>query len=250
MKKPLIYSLDQMGSIDKSQIPKHIAFIPDGNRRWARKKLANIIQGHRQGADTLMEIVKASKELGVKSVTFYTFSTENWARPTTEVKAFFQLLQSYLKSQSQEMVENGVRLHTIGDPSKLSKGTISVLDSVKKATAHCQDIDLILAINYGSRDEMRRAIHSIIEDYSKEKLTKEEITEAKISHYLDTSKWPDPELYIRTSGESRVSNFLLWQISYSEIYVANVLWPDFTPLHLLDAILSFQKRARRWGGGT
>lgn len=248
--KKKIFTSEQIGLLDKKQIPKHVAFIPDGNRRWARKKLASVIQGHSQGADNLMNIVRAAKELGIKTLTFYTFSTENWSRPTAEVKAFFQLLKTYLRSQCDEMIAEGVRLHTIGDPSKLSKGTKEVLESVKSATAKGHDIDLILAVNYGSRDEIRRAVHSLIDDFSNEKLKKEEITEEKISHYLDTAKWKDPELFIRTSGESRVSNFLLWQLSYSELFVADVLWPEFTPQHLLDAILSFQKRTRRYGGGV
>lgn len=244
-----IYTHEQLHALDKTHIPRHVAFVPDGNRRWARKKLMSVLQGHRQGADTLMDIVKAAKEIGVKTLTFYTFSTENWSRPATEIRAFFQLLKSYLKEQCQDMIDNGVRLHTIGDPAKLSKNMNAVLDSIKASTAHCKDIDLVLAVNYGARDEIRRAIHSIVDDYSQQKIKKEGITEAAISRYLDTAQWTDPELFIRTSGECRVSNFLLWQISYAEVYVAETLWPDFTPQHLLEAVLSFQKRVRRLGGG-
>lgn len=242
-----IYTTTQLSTIDKKKgVPLHIAFVPDGNRRWARKHLSSIIQGHRQGADTLMNTVRAAKELGIKTVTSYTFSTENWSRPTLEVRAFFQLLKSYLKEKTDEMIENGVRLHTIGDPTKLPKGLRTTLEEVQNATAHCTDIDLVLAINYGARDELRRAIHAIVEDG----ISKEKITEKTIATYLDTAKWGDPDLMIRTSGEYRMSNFLLWQMSYSEVYLVDILWPDFTPLHLLEAVQNFQKRTRRWGGGN
>lgn len=243
-----IYTPEQLHTLDRSRIPKHIAFIPDGNRRWAKKRLLNTILGHRAGADILLNVVKAAKELGVKTVTCYTFSTENWGRSAEEVQAFLWLLESYLIEQRSAMVENGVRLTSIGDPNRLPKGLLNALQESKEATAHCRDIDLVMAINYGGRDELRRAIKTMCEDYANAKLKPEDITETAIAKYLDTAEWKDPDLLIRTSGEMRISNFLIWQTSYTEVYLCDVLWPDFTSEHLLTAILDFQKRQRRWGG--
>lgn len=245
-----IFNAEQLKSLSSSNIPKHVAIIPDGNRRWAKKQNNSIVDGHRQGGKTLMEIVRASKEMGIEIITFYTFSTENWSRPMTEVKAFFQLLKTFLKEHCQEMIDNGVRFNIIGDPRQLSKSMNAILKNVQDATEACSDIDLVLAINYGARDEIRRAVTTMIDDYDKKKLKKEAITEKAISKYLDTSRWPDPDLCIRTSGESRLSNFLLWQTCYSEICIVDELWPDFTPKHLYKAVIDYQKRSRRWGGGT
>ena len=238
----------QLARLDKSRIPQHIAIIPDGNRRWAKKRLSSIQAGHREGADTLMEIVKSAKELGIKGITFYSFSTENWNRPPEEVIALMALFTTYLTEQREEMVESGIKLETIGDLHALPSFLQSTIRDTKAATEDCDKISLILALNYGSRDEICRAIRTMMDDYDHQRLKKEEINETMISRYLDTQKWGDPELLIRTSGELRVSNFLLWQISYSEIHVAPVLWPDFTPQHLIEAIVDYQGRQRRWGG--
>lgn len=243
-----IYSPEQLRYLDKSRIPSHIAFIPDGNRRWAKKHVLKTIMGHRAGADILLNIVKAAKELGVKTVTCYTFSTENWARSAEEVQSFLWLLESYLIEQRSAMIENGVRLKSIGDLSRLPKSLSTVLQDSKEATSSCHDIDLVMAINYGGRDELRRAVKAMCEDFSAQKLKAEDITEATIAKYLDTAEWKDPDLLIRTSGEMRISNFLIWQTSYTEVHLCDVLWPDFTSQHLLAAILDFQKRQRRWGG--
>ena len=241
---------EQQALLDPKKIPKHIAIIPDGNRRWAKKRFFNILDGHREGADTLMEIVKSAKELGVKEVTFYSFSTENWNRPQDEVVALMTLFEQYISNQCEEMIQSGIRLDTIGDLSSLPQFLNTTIQNTKEKTKTCQDITLILALNYGSRDELCRALKKIVKDCDQHKLKKEEISEETISHYLDTTPWGDPDLLIRTSGELRVSNFLLWQISYSEIHVAPVLWPDFTPQHLLEAIIDFQGRQRRWGGSS
>jgi undecaprenyl diphosphate synthase len=238
----------ELARLNPSRMPKHIAIIPDGNRRWAKKRLSSIQEGHREGADTLMEMVKAAKELGIEGITFYSFSTENWNRPPEEIWALMALFTTYLNEQCEEMVQSGIKLETIGDLSALPSYLIEAIQKTKFATRECNKINLILALNYGSRNEICRAFRAMIEDYDHQSLKKEDINEATISRYLDTHPWGDPDLLIRTSGELRVSNFLLWQISYSEIHVAPVLWPDFTPHHLIEAIVDFQGRQRRWGG--
>lgn len=238
----------QLARLDRARMPKHIAIIPDGNRRWAKKRLSSIQAGHREGADTLMEIVKAAKELDIEEITFYSFSTENWNRPQEEVMALMVLFSSYLMEQCEEMIECGIRLETIGDLTPLPSFLQQTILGTKEATKECDKISLILAFNYGSRNEICRAFKKLLEDYDLQHLKKEDVNEKTISSYLDTHKWRDPELLIRTSGELRVSNFLLWQISYAEIHVSPVLWPDFTPQHLIDAILDYQGRERRWGG--
>ncbi|WP_044044726.1 polyprenyl diphosphate synthase [Candidatus Protochlamydia amoebophila] len=238
----------QLESLNFSRIPQHIAIIPDGNRRWARKRLSSSNEGHREGADILMETVKAAKELGIKAITFYTFSTENWSRSFDEISALMLLFASYLSEQCDSMIQNGIKLETIGELDPLPEFLKDTLKETKKATCACDQIDLILAMNYGSRNELQRAFTRILDEVEQGNLKKEEVNETTIAQYLDTHQWPDPELLIRTSGEMRISNFLLWQISYTEIYIAPVLWPDFTPNHLLEAIVDYQKRERRWGG--
>jgi undecaprenyl diphosphate synthase len=246
--KSKLLTQEQLATIDSMRIPQHIAFIPDGNRRWAKMRQFSVEDGHRSGTDGLMDIVRAAEEIGVKVVTFYAFSTENWNRSKTEVHALMLLLQNYLTQQRSSMIENGVRFHTIGDLEPLAPNLIHIIEETKKATAKCDKIDLVLAINYGGRDDICRAFRRIAADCESQKLKKEDITENTISSYLDTHPWNDPDLLIRTGGENRVSNFLLWQISYAEIYLADVLWPDFKPGHLLQAVLNYQQRQRRMGG--
>lgn len=234
--------------IDVQRLPKHIAIIPDGNRRWAKKQQSSVKTGHREGADNLMDIIKAGREIGVKTMTFYLFSTENWNRSKEEVDALMWLLPTYLVEQKQTMIDNGIRLHTIGDLSRLPPDVLKVVNETKEATANGNEINFVMALNYGSRDEITRAVRQIALDVSQSKLQVSQIDEALIASYLDTCLWPDPDLLIRTSAEFRVSNFLLWQISYSEVHIEDVLWPEFTPRHLLQAIIDFQGRDRRLGG--
>jgi undecaprenyl diphosphate synthase len=234
--------------IDVQRLPKHIAIIPDGNRRWAKKQQSSVKTGHREGADNLMDIIKAGREIGVKTMTFYLFSTENWNRSKEEVDALMWLLPTYLVEQKQTMIDNGIRLHTIGDLSRLPPDVLKVVNETKEATANGNEINFVMALNYGSRDEITRAVRQIALDVSQGKLQVSQIDEALIASYLDTCLWPDPDLLIRTSAEFRVSNFLLWQISYSEVHIEDVLWPEFTPRHLLQAIIDFQGRDRRLGG--
>lgn len=247
--KPLPYfSEDQLVGLEKAKVPAHIAIIPDGNRRWAKSRKFDISQGHQKGADNLITIVKAAKELGIKSIVFYLFSTENWLRDSVEVQALLWLMELFLVEQRQPMVQNNIKFHTIGNLNRFSDRIKRTIEETKTATADCNGIDMIAALNYGARDEITRSIKKLIDEFQEGRIVKEDITEHLITQYLDTAAWPDPELLIRTSGENRISNFLLWQISYSELYVADIFWPEFTPHHLLDAIRYYQNRDRRLGG--
>lgn len=244
-----LFSAEKLSSLDPANIPQHVAIIMDGNRRWAKKRFFSTALGHSKGVDALMESVKAAKELGIKVLTVYGFSTENWKRSKLEVKILLEIFEQALLKHTEPMVQNGVRLHSIGDVSPFPSRFIDKLEESKERTSHCDGIDLVLALNYGGRDELRRAVSSIADDLEAGKLKKNQIDEELISSYLDTAKWNDPDLLIRTSGENRVSNFLLWQLSYSELYVTNQLWPDFSPENLLDAVLEYQNRERRLGEG-
>lgn len=245
--KPPIFTSHELTSVCKGAIPKHIAFIPDGNRRWALQNQVSIQKGHETGGDSLIEIVKAATELDIDAVTFFLFSTENWARPSLEISALMHLLNSFLLEQKATMLEYGIKLHTIGTLSKLPTYVQETISNTKMATVNCRAIDMVLAINYGARDELCRAIRTLATKCQTGELTPEAITESVFSDHLDTATWNDPQLLIRTSGEMRLSNYLLWQLSYSEIYVTNILWPDFRPKHFLEAILNYQTRHRRLG---
>lgn len=196
-----IFSPLQLSRLDKARLPKHIAIIPDGNRRWAKKRLSNILEGHREGCDTLMEAVKAAKELGVEKVTFYSFSTENWNRSPEEVMGLMLLFSQYLMENCDEMFQSGIKLETIGDLTPLPPFLRNVIQDVKSATSDCEKIVLILALNYGSRNELCRAFRTMLEDYDQGDLSKDEINEKTVARYLDTHQWGDPDLLIRTGGE-------------------------------------------------
>jgi undecaprenyl diphosphate synthase len=241
------FNPEQLALLDSTRVPKHVAIIPDGNRRWAKKQHSEVETGHRHGADILMDIVKSGKELGIKMMTFYTFSTENWTRSEGEVEALLWLLQCYLNEQLKTMLDWNIRLQCIGDLSDLPEDLIKTIEEIKLATAHCDGIEMVLAVNYGSRDEICRAVKALVNDCLEKKMNPQEINEKVFSSYLDTAYWKDPDLLIRTSGELRLSNFLLWQISYTEVFVSEILWPDFRPSHLLDAIIGYQQRERRLG---
>lgn len=248
--KAKYFTASQLALLNPHRLPKHVAIIPDGNGRWAKQRSSPVCRGHREGADTLMDIVQAAQELKIEAITFYTFSTENWSRPWDEVIDLMNLFNDYLNEQCEEMVNTGIRLETIGDLTYLPSMLQQTIERIKEATHHCCNIRLILALNYGSRNEIARAFKKMLVDYEEGKLKPSDIDDGLISSYLDTSSWPDPELLIRTSGELRLSNFLLWQISYAEITVVPVLWPDFTPHHLFNALIDFQQRDRRLGGRT
>jgi len=244
---PNLYQDAQIALLNRHPIPHHVAIIMDGNRRWAQKKSVPSLGGHWAGAQTLTTVVNAAAEIGIKVLTVYAFSTENWARPQEEVNGLLELLEVFLKEQQAAMLEGGVRLQTIGNISCFPQRLQDAIQTTKDMTSSGEKIELVLALNYGGRDDIKRALQEIVEDYSNHLLSKSDLTELLISQYLDTAKWQDPDLLIRTSGELRLSNFLLWQISYAEIYVTETLWPDFTHLDLYDAILEFQHRQRRIG---
>jgi undecaprenyl diphosphate synthase len=243
-----IFCSEDLARLDLLKIPKHVAVIMDGNRRWARQRGLPPIMGHWEGAEVLTDIVQAASELGIQTITVYSFSTENWMRSEEEIEALMQLFEVYLIRKKDLMIRDGIRLETIGDLSKFPRHIQEVFADVKKATEHCDKINLVLALNYGARDEIRRVLVKLLELNQKKRFAPEDLTEDLISQYLDTSRWGDPELMVRTSGELRVSNFLLWQISYAEIYVSEKLWPDFSSKDLLEAVAAFQKRGRRLGG--
>lgn len=239
-----IYSAEEISSVDPFSVPKHIAIIMDGNRRWAKQNGLPPMMGHWEGAETLTDVLRGASELGVKTLTVYAFSTENWGRSESEVEDLMNIFELYLMRKKEVMVRDGVRLDAIGDLSRLPQRVLDAFHQTKKATEHCDRINLVLALNYGGRDEIRRAVVKIVE----EKIAPDQITEECIGNHLDTNRYGDPELLIRTSGEMRVSNFLLWQISYAEIFSTKVLWPDFSSKELLQAMIAFQNRCRRLGG--
>jgi undecaprenyl diphosphate synthase len=241
------YTKEELAHLDQARIPKHIAIMMDGNRRWAKKKCLPSSVGHWRGADTLTKIVKASSELGIRTLTVYSFSTENWQRSPEEIKDLMHLYKVSLIKQRENMIKEGVKLDTIGDLSQMPLDVQEELNRTKKATANGEKIDLILALNYGSRDEIKRAAIKMLQECLDHKIDPTLLSEEAFSKHLDSAKWPDPSLIIRTSGEHRLSNFMLWQASYAEFYFKDVLWPDFNEQHLLEIILDYQKRERRSG---
>ncbi len=229
------------------EIPKHIAIIMDGNGRWAKKRGLPRVAGHKRGVDTVREIVEACAEIGVKYLTLYTFSTENWKRPKDEVSTLMRLLLNSLRDRVNELNDNDIRLTTIGDtnalPLEVQKQLLADIEKTKKN----KKMVLNLALSYSGRWELLKAIKKIAADVADKKIEPDEIDENLISDNLTTKNMPDPDLVIRTSGEFRVSNFLLWQIAYSEFVITETLWPDFSRKDLYDAIRIFQKRERRFG---
>jgi undecaprenyl diphosphate synthase len=244
-----LFSQEELSKLDRSNIPYHVAIIPDGNRRWAKFQGKDVPDGYTQGTDTLVTIVKAAKELGVKVLTVFSFSTENWTRPKVESDTLIKLIEEYLKFYQQKLLENSIRFNAIGDTSHLPPTLVQIIEDTKNVTRSCTEFDLVLALNYGGRDEICRAVKKIVTDCVAGKITPDELTEKTINSYLDTSNWPDPDLLIRTSGERRISNFLLWQSSYTELYIEEDVWPNFQPKHLLSALVDYQHRDRRRGGG-
>ena len=236
-----------MEEIDKEKLPRHIAIIMDGNGRWAKKKNLNRISGHIKGVDAVREIVTACRELGIKVLTLYAFSIENWRRPKDEVTALMGLLKEYLLKETEEMVQNNIRLSAIGRLEDLPLDVQNTLRETMNRTEQGNGMVLNLALSYGGRSEILHAIQGILSDFQKGEVKPEEINLQRFSQYLWTRGIPDPDLLIRTSGEFRISNFLLWQIAYTELYVTETLWPDFDRKELLKAIADYQSRERRFG---
>ncbi|MBV6511177.1 MAG: isoprenyl transferase [Ignavibacteriales bacterium] len=228
-------------------IPEHIAIIMDGNGRWAKSKGLPRIAGHHAGVDSVREIVEVAAEIGVKYLTLYTFSTENWKRPKDEVSTLMTLLVRTLRKEINELHKNNVRLNTIGDFSMLPEKVQEEFTDAIERTAGNSRLNLNLALSYSGRWEIIEAVRKIAADAAAGTITPAQVNDQLFSSYLTTSGMPDPELLIRTSGEFRVSNFLLWQIAYSEIYICSTYWPEFRKQNLIEAILDFQKRERRFG---
>lgn len=233
---------------DPKNIPQHVAIIMDGNGRWARSRGLPKIAGHRAGVKSAEETVRAAGKLGIKVLTLYTFSTENWNRPKREIDALFGLLEEYLEKEEDKFSRNNIRFSVIGNIEGLPESTWKKLKEVIESTKNNTGLTLNLALNYGSRDEIASAARNIAKDVLAGSLSVEKIDGNLFSSYLYTKNLPDPDLLIRTSGELRVSNFLLWQISYAELYITKKLWPDFKERDLLKAVAEYQKRERRFGG--
>ena len=233
---------------NERKIPVHVAIIMDGNGRWAKKRGLPRTAGHAQGARVVEQILEDADHMGIRYLTVYAFSTENWSRPDSEVKALMNLLRTYMKTSLAKCARNNVRIRVIGDKSRLDSDLQASIANLEKETASNTGIGFQIAINYGSRDEIVRAVRKAAQKVKDSGLNPEDITEAMISDELDTAGIPDPDLLIRTGGEQRISNFLLWQTAYSELYFCDAAWPDFNKAELEKAVNAFNNRERRYGG--
>jgi undecaprenyl diphosphate synthase len=230
--------------VDFDRLPAHIAVIMDGNGRWAAQRHLPRVEGHRAGIESVREVVEGSARLGIRVLTLYAFSVENWKRPATEVSMLMMLLKQYLRLELNTLLRNDIRFQVIGRMEDLAPDVQRELRDAERRTADNRGMLFNIALNYGGRAEIVEAVRRLMADG----VAPDALTEQRLSEYLYTAGQPDPDLLIRTSGEMRVSNFLLWQIAYAEIWVTDTLWPDFRKRHLLDAILAYQKRERRYGG--
>jgi undecaprenyl diphosphate synthase len=234
--------------INRDNLPLHIAIIPDGNGRWASRRSMPRNVGHREGSKVLREIVLFCSEIGIKYITVYAFSTENWKRPKSEVDSLMELIHEFLEKAEEELSDSNIRIRIIGDMQALSEELQREIRRIAELTMANTGLVLNIALNYGGRSEIARAVRIIARDVKEGKICVEDINEELISSKLYTSGIPDPDLLIRTAGEKRISNFLLWQSAYAEIWNTEVLWPDFSKKHLLEAIHNYQSRKRKFGG--
>jgi undecaprenyl diphosphate synthase len=239
---------EQLASIDVKRMPRHIAIIMDGNGRWAKQRGKPRVEGHRAGIASVREAVETCARLEVDALTLYAFSVENWKRPRFEVVTLMTLLKEYLRKELQNLVDNDIRFRVVGRMNELDPSVQKELIRGLAATSSCRGMTFNIALNYGGRTEIVDACRSLAQDVAAGRLTPEQIDEETLGSRLGTAGLPDPDLLIRTSGEMRVSNFLLWQIAYAEIWVTPTFWPDFRKKNLYEAILDFQKRERRYGG--
>jgi len=242
------YLNSKFNRLSYHNLPNHIAIIMDGNGRWAKERNLPRIAGHKAGVEALRDIITSCSKIGISHLTLYAFSTENWKRPPEEVKGLMDLLVIYLKKEINELHKNNVKINVIGDISKLPQNAVSQIEKAKEKTKINNGLTVSIALNYGSRNEIINAVKNICIDTINNKVQPNDINSELISNYLYTKDIPDPDLVIRTSGELRISNFLLWQIAYSELWFTDVYWPDFTSEHLFNAIEDYQKRKRRFGG--
>jgi undecaprenyl diphosphate synthase len=236
-----------ISNIDKNKLPEHIAVIMDGNGRWAKLHNKPRVFGHKNGVKSVREVSEAAAELGIKYLTLYAFSTENWSRPALEISALMGLLVETIRNEVSTLNENNIKLESIGDISKLPAKSYKALLEGKEKTKNNTGLTLILALNYSSRWEITSAIKRLAHEVKEGRMNPEDINEHIIEANLETANFPDPELLIRTSGEQRISNYLLWQIAYSELYFTDVYWPDFRKAHFYEAIIDYQSRERRFG---
>lgn len=233
---------------EQLEIPNHVAIIMDGNGRWAKKRLLPRNMGHRQGAKVLEQICRDAAELGIRYLTVYAFSTENWKRSVEEVSGIMNLLRSYLENCIERAAKDGLRIRMIGDRNGLDADIREKLEMAERETAQYNKLDFTIALNYGGRDEITRAVKKLSEKVKDGSISVEEITEDVIAKHLDTAELPDPDLMIRTSGEYRISNYLIWQLAYTEFYFTDTLWPDFDMETLKEAVRYYNGRERRFGG--
>lgn len=240
-------SFPQPFDLDSGRLPVHVAVIMDGNGRWAKSRLLNRIRGHEQGAETVRMVVRTSREIGLSVLTLYAFSSENWQRPRKEISALMMLLKRFLKSEEADMIENNIRFNAIGDLERLPVDVQRAVAHTEFLTGDNSGLLLNLALSYGARDEIAAMTKAVAAKVAAGDLRLDEISHGVISDHLYTRRMPDPDLLIRTSGEMRISNFLLWQIAYSEIFVTKTLWPDFSREEYLSIISAYQKRERRFG---
>ena len=240
-------SSDDPAELDTTKLPAHVAIIMDGNGRWAKKRLLNRIKGHEKGSETVRTVVRTCREIGIRYLTLYAFSTENWQRPRVEVEALMALLREFLHSEQKEMLKNNIRLRVIGQIDRLPPNVRAALEETMTATRDQGAMDLILALSYGARTEIVGMVQALAEKIKGGLIEPEAITAEVVADHLYTRGIPDPDVLIRTSGEMRVSNFLLWQIAYTEIFVTPTLWPDFSRTELLQIINDYQRRERRFG---
>ena len=238
----------QIEGIDTEKMPRHIAIIMDGNGRWAKKNGKLRQQGHKAGADNVETIGDAMIAYGIPYLTVYAFSTENWKRSEEEVSYLMGLMKRYLMHNKKDALKKGIRIRVIGDKARLSEELQQLIEEIERDTADMNKLNLTFAINYGGRDEITRAVKKVMQDVKEGRLAPENMDEAVFAGYLDTHDLPDPDLMIRTSKEERISNFLLWQLAYSEFYFTEKLWPEFTPEDLLEAVKIYASRERRFGG--
>jgi undecaprenyl diphosphate synthase len=239
--------MDWKNKIDDTRLPQHIAVIMDGNGRWAKEKGKARVFGHRNGVKSVREVTEAAAELGIKYLTLYAFSTENWNRPKLEVSALMRLLVETVYQETNTLMENNIRLQAIGEIDKLPKATYEALQEAIENTKKNSRMTLVLALNYSGRWDITQAAQRMAADARKGKLHENEIDAEQFGQYLSTKDIPDPEFLIRTSGESRISNFLLWELAYAELYFSPVYWPDFRKENFYEAIVNFQQRERRFG---
>lgn len=241
------FKTSQVDPIKLAIIPRHVAIIMDGNGRWAQKKLLNRVKGHEKGAETVRTIVRTCRELGIGFLTLYAFSTENWQRPAGEIKALMSLLRRFLINEEKELKEKNIRLNVIGQPHRLPEEVQAVINRVKASTSGNDGLVLNLALSYGGRTEITEMVQAVASKAAAGTINPDDIDEALVADHLYTRNIPDPDLMIRTSGEMRISNFLLWQLAYAEFFITPTLWPDFTPEEFLSILQTYQNRDRRYG---